>query len=601
MTTMLHRPVHNSLLKSEDYQSTDDLSRLVRLRNAHLAHRKRCADYQDRSRSTNLAELLNICHRLSRLLPISSSSLPDLSLSSDEDESQTIPYPQYIRNWDDLPQLQETVWNFLNERSAFTNAHVFPSDFQCSLVEHSIHPICSSKDVYNFRHQTVHRFLHLIWSQLLCDETIITSCLREAYDCLADSCGIATSTLEFELQSDSADCRVYLLADRHEFPIFFIQYISTQELPTAQIRQQPTTLRFETDVLDGGGTQSPFIAAVARAYVRMISTGNRSCLLDNGEALVFLQVDEIRPDVLRILKYIPADELDEDAEGDADKTVVAQYLTFALVSLQDTAPSQKWYDLAARLPTCFLNSKGVRSDPGRSGYPGRSQDMDRISTPMFVPTEIDRPFCTSKCLLSLSRNEKIDKKCPNARDHGDEYHEIEPAVLLNILYNQLARRDQPYAFRPIHLHGKHHHYLKGTIPRYAYTVLVKAVEPGHVGELESEFRFYQHIPAAQGFEIPICLGMIDLKQCIGRSHTYYGKECEKMLLLSCSGVSATSVVDKGSIDHLTEDRKQLEIDLSHIEELVEMGIGKVDLSWCNLVWNHQEERLVWINFLGWQE
>jgi hypothetical protein len=601
MATMLHRQIHNNLLKSEDHQSVDDLSRFVRLRNAHMAHRNSYADYQDRSRRTNLAELLNICHRLSRRLSVSSSSLPDSSKPPDQDESQVVPYPQYIHNWGDLPTLQETVWNFLSERSAFANAHDFPSDFQCSLVEHSIHPICSSKDVYNFRQQTVHRFLHLIWSQLLCDETIITSCLREAYACLADPCGIATSTLEFELQADSADCRVYLLADRHEFPIFFVQYISTQDLPTAQIRQQPTNLHFEKDVLNGGGTQSAFIAAVVLAYAQMLSTGNRSCLLDNGEALVFLQADETRPDTLRILKYIPADELGEDAEGDADKTVVAQYLTFALVSLQATAPSQNWYDSAAKLPTCLLDSKGVRSEPDSSGYPHRSHDLGNISAPVFVSAKTDRPFCTSKCLLSLSRDEEIDQKCPNARDHGDQYHEIEPAVLLNILYNQLARSDQPYAFRPIHLHGKHHHYLKGTIPGYGYTFLVKAVELGHVEELEHEFHFYEQLPASQGFEIPICLGMIDLKACIGRSHTYYGKKCEKMLLLSCSGVSAANVVDKGSIDHLTEDRKVLEMELNEIDELVEMGMRNLDLSWCNLVWNQQEERLVWINFLSWQD
>jgi hypothetical protein len=95
--------------------------------------------------------------------------------------------------------------------------------------------------------------------------------------------------------------------------------------------------------------------------------------------------------------------------------------------------------------------------------------------------------------------------------------------------------------------------------------------------------------------------MIDLKACIGRSHTYYGKKCEKMLLLSCSGVSAANVVDKGSIDHLTEDRKVLEMELNEIDELVEMGMRNLDLSWCNLVWNQQEERLVWINFLSWQD
>ncbi|CRG86528.1 hypothetical protein PISL3812_03535 [Talaromyces islandicus] len=537
---MLNRKIHNCLLKAGDYESVENLSRFVRLRNAHLVHQKSYTDYQDRSRSTNFAELLNICHKLSRLLSNTVSSSPGLSQSLDQEEAQIAPYPQRIVDWDDLPELQEMVWNFLDERTVFSNDHVFPSEFQCKLVEHSIYPICSSKDVYNFRHQTVHRFLRLIWTQLLSDETIITSCLRDAYHCLADPCGIATSTLEFELQADSADCRVYLLADRHEFPIFFVQYLSTQELPTSQIRQQPTKLHFGRDVLNGGGMQSAFIAAVTRAYARMLSTGERSCLLDTGEALVFLQADGARPDVLRILKYIPVDELGEDAEGDADKTVVAQYLTFALVSLQDVAPSQKW-------------------------------------------------------------DEEIDQKCPNARDHGIEYHEIDSAVLLNILYNQLAQSDQPYAFRPIHLHGKHHHYLKGAIPGYGYTFLAKAAETGYVEELENEFRIYQNLPASQGFEIPVCLGMVDFKACIGRSHTYYGKECEKVLLLSCSGVSAVSVVDKGSVDHLTEDRKMLELELGDIAELAAMSTGKVDLSWCNLVWNQQEERLVWINFLFWQD
>ncbi|KAH8697910.1 hypothetical protein BGW36DRAFT_427849 [Talaromyces proteolyticus] len=566
----------------------EDLNRYVCLRNARLAHQSD-GDADISSTNTTLDELLKFSHRLSLQVTMVNSTSSESSQASNG-QVQVVPYPQYVRVLDEIPALQDMEWATIREKSKLPDIPVFPSLFQYSLIEKGVEPIGRGRDVHKFRSHTLHRFIRLFWNQFVKIPSLFAD-INEIFSGLADPERFGMSVLEFEMDPKSDECLVYLMVGRHEIPLFFIHYIAPHDVSAAQVKGEIIDLTFDKDILRRGGMQSTLIATMTRAFARMVSTGIRYSVLDTGEAVVFLHGHSTHPDLLGAHKFIPCEEIGDDVDDKVYQTIVAQYLSFIFRAMREKPSTQHWYATAGALRTCKLTNNGVERIVQSSNFLTPSSRNDPFFADSNLLDENGRLFCTHKCLLGLCAGAELDHACPNYEEHGNRFHEIGPTQLIEFLYRQIEKQDPPYAFRPMYLHGQHHHYLKGVLDDYGYTFLVKAVEPGHEETLGREYNTYQNLEAVQGFIIPVCLGVLDLQERLNRCHVYYGREFEKMMLLSCSGVSPVDFINKEAVDTLTKEREKLK------EDIEEMGLLRPDVSWRNLLWNEQEHCLVWINFV----
>ncbi|KUL75215.1 hypothetical protein ZTR_09812, partial [Talaromyces verruculosus] len=54
-----------------------------------------------------------------------------------------------------------------------------------------------------------------------------------------------------------------------------------------------------------------------------------------------------------------------------------------------------------------------------------------------------RKYCTQQCLRGLRDKGPLDRKCPNAREHGTDQHQLNTAMLIKLLDRQLSEDPGP--------------------------------------------------------------------------------------------------------------------------------------------------------------
>lgn len=121
----------------------------------------------------------------------------------------------------------------------------------------------------------------------------------------------------------------------------------------------------------------------------------------------------------------------------------------------------------------------------------------------------DRPYCTQECLRGASLGGPMDKKCPNADDHGEAH--IERSEFLWRIRHQLAvDRGDDADCMPLYMTGSRGSLFKLRLSSHGYTLVAKGVEEMDKKALSHEKDVYDHVEQLQGTYVPVCLGLIDL-------------------------------------------------------------------------------------------
>ena len=123
----------------------------------------------------------------------------------------------------------------------------------------------------------------------------------------------------------------------------------------------------------------------------------------------------------------------------------------------------------------------------------------------------NRPYCTQRCLLGLSRKERLDINCPNLSSHSGilGYHSIDRAGFLKLVQEQLAS-SLDIDCSPWYIQGSRGAMFKITLTSHGYTVAAKGTVFAWVSDLEHEEKIYHRLRAIQGVHVPVCLGSIKL-------------------------------------------------------------------------------------------
>lgn len=122
-------------------------------------------------------------------------------------------------------------------------------------------------------------------------------------------------------------------------------------------------------------------------------------------------------------------------------------------------------------------------------------------------------FCTQLCLLGLQRDGMLDDHCPNFKLHqrGQEgsRHLINAETLIQRLKQQLDENID-HDCTPMGACGASGAPFKITCTAYGYTVVGKGTTSRLWREVSREADIYRVLWRAQGFVVPVFLGMIDL-------------------------------------------------------------------------------------------
>ncbi|POS76537.1 hypothetical protein DHEL01_v205080 [Diaporthe helianthi] len=184
-----------------------------------------------------------------------------------------------------------------------------------------------------------------------------------------------------------------------------------------------------------------------------------------------------------------------------------------------------------------------QSKTGRQHSQGKQQNIK------------DRPFCTTQCLLGLASGGRIDGRCPNSQDHGQQH--LNESDFLRLVRIQLAEDRGPDAdVVPLHLSGSIGSLFKIRLSHYGYTLVAKGVETVDLARLCHEKQVYDRLRPIQGKHVPVCLGQVDLALPL-----YYDSGVYKhVLFLSWAGVplfDTASQAAKADIDVVAQAYKKM--------------------------------------------
>ncbi|KAH7349238.1 hypothetical protein BKA66DRAFT_541640 [Pyrenochaeta sp. MPI-SDFR-AT-0127] len=198
----------------------------------------------------------------------------------------------------------------------------------------------------------------------------------------------------------------------------------------------------------------------------------------------------------------------------------------------------------------------------------------------------DGQYCTQDCLRGLAGGGTLDRFCPNAREHGERYHQIDRPTFLALMRQQLAD-DLDTDCNPVSMPGACGVLFRVRLRSHGYTVAAKSTPAYFVHRLRREASIYERLRPIQGIHVPVHLGNIDLQT----PYFYEGiVELVHMMFLSFGG--------KPIGQHLTAENKALVI------EQVKGSVGAIhglrvlhkDLMPRNILWNEETKHVMVIDF-----
>ncbi|KNG46173.1 hypothetical protein TW65_07084 [Stemphylium lycopersici] len=294
-------------------------------------------------------------------------------------------------------------------------------------------------------------------------------------------------------------------------------------------------------------------AVITQAFSYMVRIGVEYGCVCTGEAYIFLRVGD-DPRTVHYFLSVPKGDVGETTGWTAGSeggnrlhlTAVGQMLAFTLEALKtpprcrqaeqrheasdDEPESEPDPDTPSRqlsLSQHFPRTQktGASSSSGRKRERRRGQGAE------------DGQYCTQECLRGLAKGGVLDRCCPNMRDHGDKYHQIDQSSFLALMRRQLA------------------------------------------DDLDTD--------CSPGIHVPVHLGNIDLET----PYFYEGiADLVHMMFLSFGGHLISQ--------HLTTENKALvseQVRLS-ADAIHRLGVLHKDLMPRNILWNEETGRVMVIDF-----
>ncbi|KAH7112671.1 hypothetical protein EDB81DRAFT_922641 [Dactylonectria macrodidyma] len=220
----------------------------------------------------------------------------------------------------------------------------------------------------------------------------------------------------------------------------------------------------------------------------------------------------------------------------------------------------------------------------------------------------DRQYCTQACLLGLVRGGPLDPRCPNieshrspdsgchSRCHGGTRgctrtrHPVSHSTCLQLLREQL-RQSLDAGITKLGKHGARGVLFKVTLLAYGYTFVCKGTVQAFIGDLEHEAAVYKRLERIQGVNVPVFLGVVDLrplKRVYYYDHRVY---IVHMTFLSWGGD------DIDEIEITADMRRTLEGKLlGSLRAIHEEGVVHKDVRSANTLVNRETDSVMLIDF-----
>lgn len=122
----------------------------------------------------------------------------------------------------------------------------------------------------------------------------------------------------------------------------------------------------------------------------------------------------------------------------------------------------------------------------------------------------DQPYCTHKCLLGLENGADLGFACPNYLLHGSE-HLRKKDFLRLVRHQLLVETGANASCLPLNIHGARGGLLKIYLGAEGYTFVAKGSEEHNLEHLWNERQIYRRLRNVQGVHVPVCLGLLALK------------------------------------------------------------------------------------------
>jgi hypothetical protein len=568
--------MRTSKKSSDDEEKRVDYNKFVTVMNA--VHELIAKD-ENRALPSNIFGLLQECHRLSEAIKVEeSASKEPISLARTR-----VPHPNEIRIWRGFSDVGDLAWKRLFEDGSIQCKYTFPSAADCDIALEGMESVSSAKGVYVFRHMTVHRYMHLIWRKVVTDEKLVKLFLKEFSDTFVDDDSFQSSELNIKTEREANHCVFLLVIGRQRIPLMFVHYVAPHHLPVEQIAAGFERVYNGNLSIAQGETDDPFLAALFQAYGSMVQKGILMGIVDTGRTLIYLKITKKTPAVMKIHHHILHDDENSGPDGyDPRHTVLSEYIAMALTSMSNRAPTQQWWRTALRLETCRVNAFSVtkRVNPLRQNpTPGQAPIIRKYENPKF---------CSSRCLAEVvAGGHRFDPECPNIIQHRRSGCGLNALEFMHVLRHQLLAPTPTTELHSLHLSGRGHQYLRGTLDGYGYTFLVKMAEHGHAAELDDELEVFKTLAPLQGMYIPVCVGMLGLDTNPGSHLVYYGRFFHKMIVLSWEGMPVTLVFASAGFRMLQKYRVEIREQI----EALGMEVAK-DFGWKNILFNKQNNRLI---------
>jgi hypothetical protein len=200
-----------------------------------------------------------------------------------------------------------------------------------------------------------------------------------------------------------------------------------------------------------------------------------------------------------------------------------------------------------------------------------------------------RKYCTQECLRGLRGKGPLDRKCPNASEHGTDQHQLNTAMLIKLLDRQLSATPDPnkeLGCESLHMNGKRGALFKITLWSHGYTFVGKGVPIDFIECAKREEMVYFHLRAIQGQFVPVVFGGLDLRQPL----SYDG--IVMMVHLTLMSYAGRNLARQHDIDE-AQLIAQAETSLRAIHNL---GVLHSEPIPGNMIWNEENRRVMFIDF-----